>query len=303
MFWVWLCRAWLARHCRSPCLDEDLGPLLAPGRGRRGVGLALGQPGAGEAAVEHAAGEAGRVEVVGQAHRGDGGQSRWPGSGHEHLGDPREGDPHHPHLVVGHPGLGGGDLHGVVAVVGGGQVEEVERPARAAGPPHLEADGGEAEKGGEQRADDGGRVGDQGVGGALTVLVELGVDEAVGRGDGVARLLDDRGERAVGQGLARREADRGRQRHPVPHGDVVEPRHQVLVGVEAARGRVVRWTGPESGPWRSPRSPGRYGRCSRGPGPRPGRSDSPGRRWSRCPPGARSASTSRAVTPGGPPSR
>ena len=243
MFWVWLWRAWLARHWVSPCWIRTLAYSCPPA----GAGSPSAWRWASQPAVEHAAREARRVEVVGQAHRRDRRQPRGSGPGHEHLGDPREGDAHHPHLVVCHPGLRRSDLHGVVAVVGGGKVEEVERPTGAAGAAHLEADGGEAQQGCHQRAHHGGRIRHQWVGRGLAVLVQLGVDEAVGRGDGVARLLDHGRERSVGQGLPRREPYGGRQRHPVAHRDVVESHRQVLALIEGRRGRVTRGEDPEAG--------------------------------------------------------
>ena len=100
--------------------------------GRLGVVDALGDPAGGEPVVVDAAGVAGGEEVVGGAHRGDGGQVGRVGAGRGQLGQARVADAHHAHLVVGHPGLVGHDLDGVVGVVVRRVAEEVEGPARAA---------------------------------------------------------------------------------------------------------------------------------------------------------------------------
>ena len=109
-------------------------------------------PAGREAVVVDAARVAGREEVVGRAHRGDGGQAGRVGARGRELGEARVADADHPDLVVGHPGLVGHDLDGVVGVVVGGVAEEVEGAARAAGSPHLQADGGEAGHPGQHRS-------------------------------------------------------------------------------------------------------------------------------------------------------
>ena len=114
------------------------------------VGCGLGivdaapDPSGGESVVVDATGVPGGEEVVGRAHGRDGGQVRRVGTCGWQLGQAGVADPDHPNLVVGHPVLMGHNLHCVIGVVVGGVPEEVVGATRAAGPPHLEADGGEA---------------------------------------------------------------------------------------------------------------------------------------------------------------
>ena len=69
--------------------------------------------------------------------------------------------PDHPDLVVEHPGLGTDGLDDVVPVVVGRQPEQIERPARATRPAHLDAHRHETEKRGDDRSDDRARVREQ----------------------------------------------------------------------------------------------------------------------------------------------
>ena len=71
---------------------------------------------------------------------------------------PEIADADHADLVIGHPRLVGHDLDGVVGVVVRRVAEEVEGTARAARPPHLEADRGEAGHPGQNRSHRGGGV-------------------------------------------------------------------------------------------------------------------------------------------------
>ena len=125
---------------------------VAVGGGRLGVVDALGDPTGREAVVVDTARVAGREEVVGRAHRGDGGQSGGIGARRRELGEARVADADHSDLVVGHPGLVGHDLDGVVGVVVGRVAEEVERAPRATGSPHLQADRGKAGHPGQHRS-------------------------------------------------------------------------------------------------------------------------------------------------------
>ena len=231
----------------------------AVGRRRLGVVDALPDPARREPVVVDPARVAGREEVVGRAHRGDGGQAGRIGAGRRQLGQTGVADAHHPHLVVGHPGLVGHDLDGVVGVVVGRVAEEVEGASRAAGAPHLQAHRGEARHPGHHRADIGGRVGQQvGVAAARARGAE-GLGEEVRDGVGgpgrvVAGVLDHRGARTGGRtGPAVGVADGGGELDAVAHGDVVEPLVHGLVGVQRRVGgrvvaggehREVAWSAP-----------------------------------------------------------
>ena len=125
----------------------------------------------------------------------------------------------------------------VVAVVVRRQPEEVEGAPRASRAPHLHADGDESEQGGDHGPDHRGGVGEQRV--ARRCLALQRVDQAVRSGGGVPRILDDRGEGPVGQGLARWEAHGGGDGDPVAHAHVVEPGVEMLVRVERRRRRRV----------------------------------------------------------------
>ena len=123
--------------------------------------MRLGDPAGGEPVVVDAAGVAGGEQVVGRAHRGDGGQVRRVGARRGQLGQARVADADHADLVVGHPGLVGHDLDGVVGVVVRRVAEQVVGAARAARPPHLQADGGEAGHPGDHGTHVGGGVGQE----------------------------------------------------------------------------------------------------------------------------------------------
>ena len=131
----------------------------------------------------------------GRWRRGRAGRCRPPGTRER----PEKLMPTMPTCVLRHPGLMGHDLDGVVGVVVGRITEEVEGAARAARPPHLEADGGEPGDPGERRIPprwrvSGNRFGSpqlqHGVCRAWAISVGIG---SVGRGDVVTRVLDDRG--------------------------------------------------------------------------------------------------------------
>ncbi len=249
-------------RCRQLGVDLVVGPGLAdvghwawssaaPGA-RRGTRRPAwrrrcgSRPTGGEPVVVDPARVPGREQVVGRAHRGDGGQARRVGAGGGELGQARVADADHPHLVVGHPGLVGDDLDGVVGVVVGRIAEEVEGATRAARPPHLEADGGEPGHPGHHRAHVGGGVGEKvrvtAIGARCAERAGDQRGDGVGRaGDVVAGVFDDRGARTAGRaGRAVGVADGGRQLDAVTHGDVVESLVHRLVGVER---RVGRWIG------------------------------------------------------------
>ena len=156
-------RRWLARQVLSPVAISAVAQGWPPPGAGRASETRSRHPAGGEAVVVDPARVAGRVEVVGRAERRDGRQVRRVGAGHDQLGEARVGDPHHPDLVVEDPGLGADGLDDVVAVVVGGQAEQVEGAAGAAGAAHLDADGGEAEQRRDDRADDGRGVGQQGI--------------------------------------------------------------------------------------------------------------------------------------------
>ena len=223
---------------RVPRRDLRPRPALAALRRRLGVRDALGDPARGEPVVVDTPGVPGRVQVVGGAQRCDGGQVRRPGSRHDELGESGVRDADHADLVVQHPRLRPHGLDDVVAVVVRREAEQVEGSSRAAGAPHLETHGGEAEERCEGRADDRRGVGEERV--VRRLLPFQRVDQAVGSGHVVAGVLDHRRERAVGLGLARREAHGRSQEDPVAHAQVVEPCVKVL-------GRIERRVGARGG--------------------------------------------------------
>ena len=177
-----------------------------------------------------------------------------------------------PTLWCSDPRLGPDGLDHVVAVVVRRQAEQVEGAARAPRAPHLHADGGESQERGDDAPDDGRGVGEQRV--ARRGLALERVDQAVGGGRGVAGVLDDGGEGAVGQRLSRREPDGGGDGDPVAHPDVVEPGVEMLRRVERRRGSGVRRQHrerpPSGGAWSrslrtGSRCPGRTLRMMRPP--------------------------------------
>ena len=207
-------------------LDELPGPGLAAGRRGLGVVHALDHPGLREARVEDAARVAGAgVEVVGHRQRRDRRQVRRLRAGGEQLGDPGERDAAHADLAALDPLLGGDRLDRVVAVVGRRVVEQVEGAARAARAAHLHADHGEAEQRADQRADRG-RV--AGASGSSACRRAIDWSRSCGAADLVARVLDERRERAVAELLARRQAHGHRQLDAVAHLHVVEALLELL---------------------------------------------------------------------------
>ena len=148
--------------------------------------------------------------------------------------------PARPTLRALDPRLRGGRLDGVVAVVGGRQVEQAERPARAARAAHLDADDGEVQQRRDDRADDGRGRGRERVArpGRAGQRADDRADQVVRRGGLVAGVLDQRRERAVGERLAGRQADGHRDLDAVAHLHVVEALLQLDLLVEGRR-RVV----------------------------------------------------------------
>ena len=132
------------------------------------------------------------------------------GGSHVELRVAGIGKSDHADDAVLYPGLPGGDLDRVVAVGLLGRVEEVEGAARAAGPSDVHADGGETEGTG----DHGARLGLLGIRGVVARVLN---DGRIGRG-----AVEPR----VG------EADHGRERDAVAHGEVV---HALLEGVAVDR--------------------------------------------------------------------
>ena len=132
----------------------------------------------------------------------------------------------------------GDDLDGVVGVVVRGVAEEVERPTRAAGSPHLHTDGRESDHPSQHRADCGGAVGEKIGVTASRARRSEGLCDVLGDGIGrtggvVARVLDHRRARGGGRaGLAVREPDRGGELDAVAHGDVVQTLLHRLVRVQ-----------------------------------------------------------------------
>ena len=140
-----------------PLLDALGHPFVATGLGPL---LHRGRPLLGETVVVDPARIQRRpVGVVDDRERSDGRQPRGLGLGGEELRDAGIGQPHHPHLTVGHPALSGHGLDDVVHVGHLGGLEEAEVAARAGGP-EVHAHGGVAHGVGDRRAGLGGvRVG------------------------------------------------------------------------------------------------------------------------------------------------
>jgi len=210
-----------------------------------GVALTLLHPALREPRVEDPARVAGAfVEVIGHRQRRDRGEVRRTGTGHEQLADARERDPDHADLAALDPRLGGHGLDRVVAVVGGGQIEEVEVAARAAGAAHLHADGGEAKERRDHRSDRRRRGRGERVvhpAGATGQRAGQRAEQVVRRCHLVAGVLDHGREGTVGERLAGRETDGHRELDAVAHAHVVETLVQADPPVEGRR-RVVAGT-------------------------------------------------------------
>ncbi len=130
-------------------------------------------------------------------------------------------------------------LDDVVAVVGGRQVEQVALTTRATGATQLHRHHREARQSHEHAADGGLTTGRGRVGRQTEQLGDLVHEGLSRRGDLVAGVLDQGGERSVGQAEPDRRAHRRRKGDAVAHRDVVEPLTQAGVRVERLRRMVL----------------------------------------------------------------
>ena len=126
---------------RVALLDLLIGPRLsAAGPGRLGVLLALLGPGDGEPGVQDATGEQRRRRRIDGRQRRDRLEGGRIELRNEQLADCTVGDAHHSDLVVQDPRLVGNRLDDVIPVEILQRFEEVERPARTTGAPHVDVD-------------------------------------------------------------------------------------------------------------------------------------------------------------------
>ena len=146
-------------------------------------------------------------QVVDHRHRSDRRQVRGTRRRHEQLADARVAEPDHTGTTVQDPGLTSDRLHHVVPVRRLSRTQHVEHSSGATTPAHVDPDDGEAHQVGQQRR----RLG----------LVRVG-----GR---IAGVLDHGRPRCRAVQVLVREADHGRQLHPVAHGQVAVSLGELLV--------------------------------------------------------------------------